>query len=89
MLRALLMTVGVMTASAVNPTSISFFNNLVHAKPDQLRLGQAAYPIPDVPENFEMTGKYWQYVKASGELKDLNILFTGKISKDINCWMFE
>ena len=36
-----------------------------------------------------MSGRYWSYTKASGELIDRNLLFSGKVSRDLNCWMEE
>ena len=89
MFRALLIAVGVISVSALETPSTPLIHKILSKSTDKKSLGQGAFPIPVMPDNFEINGRYWQYSKSTGELKDTNFLFHAKVSDDLNCMMFE
>ena len=50
---------------------------------------QSAFPIPDIPDDFEVKGRYYQYFKDNKTLQEIDLSFTGKVSERWNCAVFE
>ena len=45
---------------------------------------QAAFPIPDIPDDFEVNGRYYQYFKNNQTLQEIDLSFTSKVSERWN-----
>ena len=54
-----------------------------------LALKQAAFPIPDIPDDFEVSGRYYQYFKNNQTLQEIDLSFNKKVSKRWNSAVFD
>ena len=46
---------------------------------------QAAFPIPDIPDDFEVSGRYYQYLKDNLTLQEIDFTFNSKVSERWSC----
>ena len=53
------------------------------------RLSQAAFPIPEVPDNYEVSGTYSVYNKQTKTLEETGQYFLVKYSADLNTIKYE
>ena len=64
-------------------------SKLMKQEASNLALKQAAFPIPDIPDDYEVSGRYYQYFKNNQTLQDLNLSFTNKVSEKLNCAIYD
>ena len=62
-------------------------SRILTARPSQNALKQSAYPIPEIPDNFEAKGRFLTYDKLSRNLKESNFTYLARMSVTLNSLM--
>ena len=78
------MTVGIISAQAFNVQRLPIVNKFTKQEASNLALKQAAFPIPDIPDDFEVSGRYYQYFKDNQTLQEIDLSFNSKVSERWN-----
>ena len=91
MQKLLLLTVGIISAQAFNVERLPIMSKIMKQEPSNLALKQAAFPIPDIPDDFEVNGRYYQYFKDNQTLYEIDLSFNNKVSERWNSavWDFK
>ena len=89
MQKLLLLTVGIISAQAFNVERLPIMSKIMKQEPSNLPLKQAAFPIPDIPDDFEVNGRYYQYFKGNQTLQEIDLSFNNKVSERWNCATFD
>ena len=80
----------ILAVSAVNAASIPrepMLAEILTARTSQKTLKQSAYPIPEIPDNFEAKGRFLTYDKLSRNLKESNFTYLARMSTTLNSLM--
>ena len=76
---------GIISSQAFNVQRLPIMSNIMKQEPSTLPLKQAAFPIPDIPDDFEVNGRYYQYFKGNQTLQEIDLSFNNKVSERWNC----
>ena len=87
MQKVLLTILSVSAASAVSIPKEPMLSSILTARPSQNNLKQSAFPIPDIPDDFEAKGRFLIYDKLSRSLKESNFTYLARLSVTLNSAM--
>ena len=78
------MSVGIISAHSLDVQRLPILSKLMKNEVSNLALKQAAFPIPDIPDNFEVSGRFFRYYKYAQNLMNEDLSFNFKVSKRWN-----
>ncbi len=84
MQKLVLATLAVSAAIAVSIPKESMLSRILMARQSQEVLKQSAFPIPEIPDDFEAKGRFITYNKLSRNLKESNFTYFARMSVTLN-----
>ena len=78
------MSVGIISAHSLDVQRLPILSKLMKNEVSNLALKQAVFPIPDIPDDFEVSWRRYIYNKYYGTLIGFDLLFNTKVSKRWN-----
>ena len=87
MKKVIIVILAILANSAASILTETILSRLLTVRPSQHSLKQSAFPIPDIPDDFEAKGRFLTYNKLSRTLTESNFTYLARFSVTLNSAM--